>query len=552
MSSSSFFDFRDRVTRPNRRKSGNGDAAGANGPPGAAPGPPPSGPSPSGPPRVDPLTVTQFTRQVDRVLKTGMPAAVWVKGELSSYRHQQASGHVYLTLKDATSCVDCVMWRDDAATLKFTPQVGMEVLVSGRVQVYVERGKYQLYVTRLQPLGQGALELAFRQLCEKLQREGLFAQERKKPVPRYPLRIVIVTSRQTAALQDVLKVFRGFPWLRLFLYNVPVQGDAAGKTIAAALRHLDRHIQALGDGEGADLILLGRGGGSPEDLCCFNDEAVARAVAASRVPVVTGIGHEVDVSVADLVADYHAHTPTEAARVVVQHWRAAPERVDTSAVRLARSVRGIVQDARRQLSNIERHETFRRPKLRVYMFRQLMDDREKTLALMVGDRLRGLQHALRDLGERLDQHHPSRLLARSREMLQAGAQRLHAGQLARLKDILDGVNRIDTMLVERHPRHRVRLERERLAALESRFRRAGAESLQRRLNRLEALGRQLEAVGPEQVLRRGYSITMRKKTREVVRSMSHVRPGDRMVTRFADGEVEWTAEDSKQLPLFPS
>jgi exodeoxyribonuclease VII large subunit len=264
------------------------------------------------------------------------------------------------------------------------------------------------------------------------------------------------------------------------------------------------------------------------------------------------VGHEVDVSVADLVADYHAHTPTEAAQVVVRHWRAAPELVDTSAVRLARSVRGMVQDARRQLANIERHEMFRTPKMRLYMFRQLMDDREKALALLVGDRLRGFQHGLRDFRDRLDRHHPSLLIARGRETLQAIEQRLHTGELARLKDLLDGLARFETMLVERHPRHRVRLERERLAALESRLRRAGAESLHRRLHRLEALGRQLEAVGPEQVLRRGYSITIRKKTREVVRSVSQIKPGDRMLTRFADGEVEWTAEDSKQLPLFPS
>ena len=187
--------------------------------------------------------------------------------------------------------------------------------------------------------------------------------------------------------------------MKLCLYHVPVQGESAGRHIAAALRHLSQHRQQLCGGKGADVILLGRGGGSPEDLWCFNDEAVARAVAASAIPVVTGIGHEVDTSIADLVADYHAHTPTEAAQVVVAALAAAP------ATRWPSRRRGCDAgcgrgsgDAKRRLATIERHETFRRPLFRVYMFRQLMDDREKALALLVGERVRGLQHRLNDLG----------------------------------------------------------------------------------------------------------------------------------------------------------
>src|SRR3954452_8152758 len=244
MSSSSFFDFHARVTR--RRPSA-----------GAPPAPAGKPPTSAGAKAPEPLTVTQLTRQIDRVLKSGMPATVLVKGELSSYKPHSASGHIYFTLKDAGSCIDCVMWRDDGARLAFEPTVGMEMLATGRVAVYQERGKYQLYVTDLRPLGQGALELAFRQLCERLQREGLIADERKRPLPRYPRRLAIVTSLQTAALQDMLKVMRRYPWLRLAVYHVPVQGAEAGREIAAALRHLDRFGET---GFGPDVILLGRGG----------------------------------------------------------------------------------------------------------------------------------------------------------------------------------------------------------------------------------------------------------------------------------------------------
>ena len=284
----------------------------------------------------DALTVTQLTTRIDGVIRAGFPAPLLVKGELSNYRPNPSSGHAYFTLKDAGACVNCVMWKSDAAQLRFTPADGMEVLARGFVQVYAQQGKYQLYVSGLQPLGQGALEMAFQQVRAKLEAEGLFAPARKRPLPRFPTRVVLVTSSATAALQDMLKVLRRFPWLRLFLYHVPVQGDGCGARIAHGIADVNRRMAAHG---GADVILLARGGGSLEDLWGFNEEAVARAVAASRAPVVTGIGHEVDTSIADLVADHHAHTPTEAAQVVTAHWRGAREAVEFAGVRLGRALR---------------------------------------------------------------------------------------------------------------------------------------------------------------------------------------------------------------------
>jgi exodeoxyribonuclease VII large subunit len=451
-------------------------------------------------PAGDPMTVTQLTRQIDRAIKTGVPAAVAVQGEVSNYRPQRGgSGHLYFTLKDATACIDCVMWADAAARLKFTLADGLAVLAGGRVGVYPERGKYQLYVNTLAPLGKGALELAFQQLRAKLEKEGLFAAERKKPLPQYPRRIVLLTSSATAALQDMLKVLRRFPWLNLSLYHVPVQGEEAAPKIAAALKALNQRRDNI------DVILLGRGGGSLEDLWAFNEEIVARAVAASRIPIVTGIGHEVDVTIADLVADHHAHTPTEAAQVVTAHWRNAGDLLTTSGVRLRRGVRQVVQDARQRLTAIERHEVFRRPLDRINELRQLLDDRQRAMTLVVST-------ALRRSGAKL------------------------AG--------------LESRWAQRHPRHAIALRRAKLTAISESLNRAMAESFRRRAARLEALEAHLRAVGPQEVLKRGYTITTRKKDGTPLRHAADAKIGDRLLTQFADGSVESVVADPKQPTLF--
>ncbi len=384
-----------------------------------------------------PLTVSQLTAQIDGALRR-LPQSLAVKGEVSNLNHHRASGHLYFTLKDPHACIDCVMFKSDFARVKFQPADGMELIVSGRVAVYPQRGRYQLYVTRLDPIGQGALELAFRQLCEKLQAEGLFAKERKKPLPRFPMRIAVVTSTQTAALQDMLKVLRRFPYIDVLVYHVSVQGDGAAEQIAGALRDIDR----CGPAMGIELILLGRGGGSLEDLWEFNEEIVARAIAACHIPIVTGIGHEVDVSIADLVADHHAHTPTEAAQVATSQWRTARDLLDSAGMRLRREIRAVLADARQRLLQVQRHPVFRRPLDRINVLRQFMDDRQRALSLAMGTALRRL-----------------------RERLFHAAASLH----------------------ERHPRHAVELARQRIVALRQRLISQTSADLVRRRHKLEAI-----------------------------------------------------------------
>ena len=486
MSGTNFFDFREKLTTPRRVPEAPAPSTRA-------------APTSQGAPK--PLTVWELTDRIDNVIQMGVPGLVLVQGEVSNFNHHRGSGHYYFTLKDARACIDCVMFRSDVARMKFVPEDGMELIARGEVKVYAQRGRYQLYTVALHPLGKGALEVAFQQLRAKLEAEGMFAHERKKPIPPYPTRVVLVTSRQTAALQDMLKVLRRFAWLNLLLYHVPVQGDGAAEQIAAALTHLGRTVAQ----SQIDLILLARGGGSLEDLWEFNEEVLARAIAACPVPVVTGIGHEVDTSIADLVADYHAHTPTEAAQIVTAHWKAARELIDMTGARVRRAVRAALHDARQRLAHVERHVIFRRPTERINLLRQQLDDRQRALVLALGHRLR------RDQAR---------------------------------------VERLSVNLLECHPRHAIGMGRQRVASLEARFRASMLAAQSRRALRLDAMQNQLEALSPRRVLERGYSMTIHKKRGTPVRSANELRPGDRIISQFAEGSVESTVDDPRQPRLF--
>lgn len=258
------------------------------------------------------LSISDLTSQIRELLETDF-ADVWVVGELSSFR-APSSGHLYFTLKDGESQVKAVMFRSSAGLLRFRPEDGLEVIVRGRVSVYPARGDLQLYVTIMEPRGVGAQQLALEQLKAALAAEGLFADERKRPLPFFPRCIGVVTALTGAALQDILTILHSrCPYTRVIVRSTRVQGIGAGIEIAAGIRDLN----AQGE---AEVIIVGRGGGSREDLSAFNEEVVARAIVASTVPVVAAVGHEIDLSIADLVADRRAPTPTAAAEMVVPRW----------------------------------------------------------------------------------------------------------------------------------------------------------------------------------------------------------------------------------------
>lgn len=292
----------------------------------------------------DVYTVSELTSEIKGLLETGF-SDITVRGEISGLSRPR-SGHVYLSLKDDKALIRAVLWKSTAEKLVFDLADGMDVEVRGRLTLYAPRGEYQLDIRKIEPVGVGALELAFRQMFARLQAEGLFDEERKRPLPRYPRRIVVVTSPTGAAVRDLLQVL-GRRWRATEVLIAParVQGAGAAEEVAAA-------IKLAGEVNDVDLVIVTRGGGSQEDLWTFNEEVVARAIYHSNVPVVSAIGHEVDVTIADFVADFRALTPSEAGERCVPDESEVRHRLEILADRLARGISDRIRDARLELDDL--------------------------------------------------------------------------------------------------------------------------------------------------------------------------------------------------------
>ena len=300
-------------------------------------------------------TVTQVNNLAKRTLERNFNS-IYVVGEITNF-NRQPSGHLYFTLKDEESQLDAVMWRDAAQALAFEVEAGMEVLAFGDLTIYTRRGRYQLSVRSLEPRGVGALEIAFRQLKERLEKEGLFDPAHKKPLPFMPSRIALVTSLAGAAVRDMLRsIYDRFSRAHVSILGVPVQGEGAATEIAAAVRALD----AAG---GFDVIVVGRGGGSLEDLWAFNEEVLARAIYDSRTPVVSAVGHERDVTISDLVADVRAMTPTQVGELIVPDERELVQDLDELRASLVGGLVRLRERAADRLRLAWRHPVFARPEL---------------------------------------------------------------------------------------------------------------------------------------------------------------------------------------------
>jgi exodeoxyribonuclease VII large subunit len=312
------------------------------------------------------LSVSEITDQIKDLLEGNLPF-VWVAGEISNCT-RAASGHVYLTLKDDAAQLRAVIWKGTASRLRFELHDGLEVVASGPIQVYAARGTYQLTIEQLVPRGVGALELAFRQLCEKLRAEGLFATDRKRPLPRFPRRIALVTSPTGAAVRDLLQVItRRWSAADIVILPVAVQGATAAGEIAAALRSIAKI-------PGVDVVIAGRGGGSIEDLWAFNEEVVARAIFECPVPVISAVGHEIDVTVADLVADMRAATPSVAGELVVPHRDEVRQELDRIRHRLVTGLRGRAVAARSLLDSLASRRVLTHPVERLHDRARLVDE----------------------------------------------------------------------------------------------------------------------------------------------------------------------------------
>lgn len=429
------------------------------------------------------FSVSQLNREVRGVLEGGFPL-VWVEGELSNLA-RPSSGHLYFTLKDSAAQVRCAMWRTRSKLLRFRPADGSQVLVRARISLYEPRGEYQLIVEHMEEAGDGALQRAFEALKQRLAAEGLFDTARKRPLPSLPRRIGVVTSPSGAAIRDVLSVLRRrFPALEVLLYPVPVQGPGAAEAIVAALRLADRRRDC-------DVLLLVRGGGSLEDLQAFNEEGLARAIAACSIPIVSGVGHEVDVTIADFVADVRAPTPTGAAELVT------PDQADWLRT-LAQREGGVLRAIRQKLSRLS-------------------------------ERVAGMARQLRLL-------HPGQRLTQQAQRLDELEQRLHAHWRARLRAQASRLAEAQARLQQHTPRHRIERGLDRTAALAQRLRGDMQHRLQDRHARLGSLVRALSAVSPLATLARGYAIVTTPDGRVVTRA-SEVKSGTEIEARLARGRL---------------
>ncbi len=375
------------------------------------------------------LSVTAVTNQIKGALEEAFPS-VWVAGEISGFRGKHASGHLYFSLKDSYAQLPAVIWRSTAVRMKFQPKDGLEVIARGRIAVYAPHGKYQLEIERLEPKGIGAAELALRQLKEKLLGRGYFDPRRKKPLPRFPKRVALVTSPTGAAVRDMLQILCvRWPTTEVVVCPVRVQGVGAAEEIAAAVRLLNR-LRIEGS-LAIDAMIVGRGGGSAEDLSAFNEEIVADAVFASKIPVISAVGHEIDVSISDLVADVHATTPTDAANRIVPDRAEMLQCLREMQTGLENCVRQQLRASKERLDYLAARAAFRRPLERIREKEERLDEiagRMKRAIRKLRDRL---AERIAAFSGRLETLSPLNVLSRgysltrtesSRELLRDSAQ----------------------------------------------------------------------------------------------------------------------------------
>jgi exodeoxyribonuclease VII large subunit len=415
---------------------------------------------------------------------------IWVEGEISNCR-LAPSGHLYFTLKDGEAQLPVVLFRSQALLLRFRPQDGLAVLARGRISVYESRGQLQLIAETLEPRGAGALQLAFEQLKARLLAEGLFDAARKRPLPAFPRAVGIITSTGGAVLHDIIKVTRRrHARLNLLVYPATMQGPACCTTVIAGIRFFNAHADKV------DLILIARGGGSIEDLAGFNDEALARTIAASSLPTVSAIGHETDFTIADFVADLRAPTPSAAAELITAAQHRIEERVQSLDSRVRRAIRYQLMLARQRFTALSTDKIQNRLQIIIGRRGQQLDDLRHRLESAAGRRLRNPAVRLTTLGQRLDRQNPSVRLALARRRLE------FAGQS---------------------------------------FSRLAPATIATRTARLDHASARLQALSPLAVLNRGYALVYTANG-QLLRNSADTQAGDAIRARLAHGTIEATVE----------
>lgn len=431
------------------------------------------------------FTVSQLNTRVQSILEERLPSRMILRGEISNWK-RPSSGHCYFSLKDIDGGqISCVMWASKFRNIKFACENGMAVLATGYVDVYVPGGKYQFYAERMEPAGMGNLQLAFEQMRKRLQAEGLFDHAHKQEIPRYPMNIGVVTSRSGAAIVDIAdSIYRRWPCAGLHVFDVPVQGEEAAEKIAAAINRINGMQKRLQ----LDILIVGRGGGSMEDLWAFNEEGVARSIFASKIPIISAVGHEVDVTIADLVADARASTPTQAGVIAVPDYRDELHKLHAFKRRLQLNMRSQIQHSKNQINTVLASRVFRSPLGPLQVAAQRMDE----LAAAINSALKGRIITLRD----------------------------------RLSQIRDRIQKIEPNRVIAN--HRIAI-----SDYDSRSRVSMMKILNKNQLKLTALENTLKALNPRSVLNRGYSLTTLQRNGKVVTQLEYVRIGDLIVTELA-------------------
>jgi len=430
-------------------------------------------------------TVSQINSLIKIALEEKLPSRLIVRGQISDFK-LHTSGHCYFSLKDEGGILPCVMWASKFKNVKFLPEDGVAVLGTGYIDVYTTGGKYQFYIDKLEPAGVGALQLAFEQMVRKLQEEGLFDDVYKKTLPSYPMRIGILTSESGAAVHDITdSILSCWPCANLFLYPVPVQGEGSAEKIAAALRDINQRNEKLK----LDVLIVGRGGGSLEDLWAFNEEILARAIFNSKIPVISAVGHEIDTTIADLVADARASTPTKAGIVAVPDMQEVLAQLVNIERRLAGEIKARIKLAQQDLEIILAGTLFRNPFLLVQNPQQQLDELNADLT-----------EALKEL---LSEAH-QRLSVGYEQIVRIEPHRLLGNKIVELNNWQNQANvRINAIF------NNCRMQ-------------------------LTAQANRLAGMNPKSVLQRGYSITTNKKTGLLVRTLNDIRLGDYLMTELAD------------------
>ena len=440
---------------------------------------------------------------------------VFVEGEISNYRPAE-SGHLYFTLKDGSAQLRVVMWRTQARLLRFRPENGLQVIARGRVTVYDERGDLQFQAEHLEPKGAGALQIAFEQLKSKLAAEGLFDQARKRPIPALPRRIGLVTSPRGAALQDILNILRRrHESVNVLIYPAQVQGDVAASEVSAGVRYFNRNGQV-------DVIIVARGGGSFEDLFAFNDEGLARTIAACEIPVISAVGHETDFTICDFVADLRAPTPSAAAELVIRSKLDLSEKLQAFHKRMTQAINYKLLRANNALSNLAQNAVFARMQDSIARRQQRVDDLVFRLAQAQSRRLKTYSRSLDTLEAHL-RHHDLRVRM-------AGLRRQLDTRTAEL------ISTATRLLVSRQTR---------IEQLTVALGRASETVLLRRRSRWEQLHSQLQALSPTAILARGYALVFDANGR-LVKQASQLKPGEQVRTQLGQGEFLAKVEQVKE------